>query len=386
MNKLCLIMGVVILVIASILTGCTSAGITLTSAPIAPSATPTQASTPSPSATKPETTTAALPSKVAVTLKYDFWLSNKVAMYPVVEKYFKGLEAATGGTVKVDLYPGSTMGKETECYQRTITGVANIGHFAPGMIPGIFTGSDLFEFPVHFPTGKFLAEAQYQMWQKGYFDKEYSGVKLMAIQNNGPWVLYTNKRVTTVADFKGMKIRCSSDSWVDVTKALGAIPVTGIATAESYMALQKGIIDGNWMPYSGASVYKLNEVSKYVLEVMFGTLVHSMCMNLDTWNALPDAAKQYIEAQRHDFTVNYSEESVNIPAMRKLFTETKGDEVLTLSTEETNKMNELFAPIWSNWAKKVEAKGYPGNAAIKDLNDMLTKQGVPQPLGGYTGK
>ncbi|MBF9016580.1 MULTISPECIES: TRAP transporter substrate-binding protein [unclassified Oceanispirochaeta] len=74
---------------------------------------------------------------------------------------------------------------------------------------------------------------------------------------------FTDKKVTKVADMKGLKLRVPpSNMYMETTQAFGANP-TPIAYSELYSALQTGVVDGAENPLSGYSANKFNEVAGY---------------------------------------------------------------------------------------------------------------------------
>jgi TRAP-type transport system periplasmic protein len=74
---------------------------------------------------------------------------------------------------------------------------------------------------------------------------------------------FTEKKVTSIADMKGLKLRVPpSNMYMETTKAFGANP-TPIAYSELYNALQTGVVDGAENPLTGYSANKFNEVAGF---------------------------------------------------------------------------------------------------------------------------
>ena len=318
-------------------------------------------------------------------LNYEYWLPSAVKDFPVIQKFYKGLEKATAGAVKVKFHTGGAMGPGSETYDRVVTGVSDIGQFGPGYTPGVFPMFSIFDLPIHFPSAEVMAKAEIAMYKKGYFDKDLSRVKVIGFLNVGPYVLFSGKkRVTTLKDFAGLKIRCPSEGWVEATKALGAIPVT-TTSGEVYIALQKGITDANWMPWDGVYVYKLNEVCKYVTEILMTTFPHIIVMNKDIWKALPKAAKDYFEANWVQNSINQARgyDSGRLYSI-DVFSKTPGTETVHLEPGEWKQIDPRFTKIWDNWISKMEAKGFPAKRAVNDLYKIFTGLGVKNPIVGYT--
>ena len=306
-----------------------------------------------------------------ITLTYEFWLPNKVGSWKYVESYFKKLEEITGGAVKMEYHTGGSLGKPNETYARTLRGVNDIGHFAPGYTPGVFPMFEMFELPIHFPSAETLTGVVLDMQAKGYFDKDFSKVKLLSMYSNGPWQLYlAKKKVNTIEDFKGLKLNCSSEGWVNVTELLGGTPVS-IFVAEHYSALQKGIMDGLWQLWDATLVFKMNEVCKYVNETFFGTFMHVSAMNMDTWNKLPDVAQDYLEKNFRTFSLEQARQISRIQLSEKKFLSTPGNEIYKFSPEEMDRVSQRLSPIVDKWIADREKKNLPAQKAIDDLNQLL---------------
>jgi TRAP-type C4-dicarboxylate transport system substrate-binding protein len=320
-----------------------------------------------------------------MTLNYDFWLPATVKDVPVIEKFLKGLEDATRGAVKTKLQAGGAMGPGSETYDRVLGGVSDIGHFGPGFTPGVFPMFSIFDYPIRFPSAEALAKAQHEMYKRGYFDKEFGRVKVIGLLNIGPYVLYTSKRrVTTVKDFSGLKIRCPSEGWVQFSKALGAIPVS-MPSGEVYIALQKGITDANLMPWDGAVSFKLAEVARYVTELSMGTFTHLIVMNKKTWESLPQEAKDYIDKNwmENSLVLARANDAMRVRAI-ELYSKTPDRETVHISREEWQKINPLVNSMWLKWISDREAKGLPAKKGVEELQNILTNAGVENPIVGYT--
>jgi TRAP-type C4-dicarboxylate transport system substrate-binding protein len=90
-----------------------------------------------------------------------------------------------------------------------------------------------------------------------------AGVTVLAIQGGSQLNLLTRRRpVTTLADFRGLRIRTPSEI-APLLRSLGADPVT-MPMAEVYSALSKGVIDGVVAPPDTLSSLHFNEVAPYL--------------------------------------------------------------------------------------------------------------------------
>ncbi|MFH1950385.1 MAG: TRAP transporter substrate-binding protein DctP [Pseudomonadota bacterium] len=317
-------------------------------------------------------------------LQYEFWLPPKVPEYGTMQAFYKGLEQATGGAVKVQFNPGGALGKPDGTYQRTLQGINNIGHFNPGFNVGIFPLWEIFHYPIHCPSSEDLARFQIQMYEKGYFDKEFANVKVTALFNVGSYILFSNKRITAIDDLKGLKIRTIGQGWVDVCKALGAVPVS-LPTGEMFLALQKNIVDSVANIWDAAHVFKLNEVSKYVNELYLMSSTHIEAWNKKTWQELPDAGKKYIDANWKKYSLDCARKYDELtPKFKKEYLATGPDrEIVEFSSADFEKLDKLLKPVWDSWIEEREAKGLPAKKALNDLYKMMIDGGQKNPVAGY---
>lgn len=115
--------------------------------------------------------------------------------------------------------------------------------------------------------------------------KKLNATYLGALGSQLPFQLYTVKKVTSVDDLKGLKIRTSA-MYVDFLKALGATPVE-TSPGDVYQALERGVVDGFMWPLVSIRGYGWHEVSKYVVGPPFYKVSHPLLMNVDKWESLP---------------------------------------------------------------------------------------------------
>ena len=319
-----------------------------------------------------------------MTLAYDLWLPAKIAEYPIIQKYFKGLEAATGGAVKMEFHPGGAMGSGKETYQRTLNGINDIGHFAPGYTPGVFPMFDVFMMPLRFGNTVTLTNTIISMLETSYFDKEFSRVKIVGFKNNDYSALYlAAHKVSTIGDLKGLKIRTSGESWNEVAKAFGAIPVA-VPTGELYTMLQKKAIDGTFIAWGAVRSFKLGETCKYANKAPWMTNCHLMAMNKNTWKKLPKAGKDYLEANWKKLALDLAKlQDSSTPKFQNMFKKAGGT-ITEFAPGEFDQTDRLFAPIWKKWIAEREKKGLPAKEMLEKLEKVMTGLGVKKPIIGYS--
>ncbi len=187
-----------------------------------------------------------------------------------VAEFGRLLSEKTNGRIGMELFYGGQLGNKSVHLQSLQTGVLDVSMIMGGVLVD-YGATDLkvFTLPYLFDSVEHARA----------FQKSDAGKKLIAgIQASGTRMVglgtyqesarnyfFTNKRVSTIADLKGMKIRCQEGSiYYETMEAFGASPVS-IAFSELYSALQTGVVDGAEQPFSGFFTNQFQEVSKFYL-------------------------------------------------------------------------------------------------------------------------
>ena len=205
----------------------------------------------------------------------------------------------TNNRYTVEVFPASTLGKETDINQGLTLGTVdiiytgqlfaarNFGPIAIGGAPYMFRDFD------HWKA--FAASPLFAELSEGYRTKS-GGNKVVAITYYGERHVPSNKPINKPEDMKALKIRVpDAPLYTMFPRAVGANP-TPIAFAEVYLALQNGTVDAQENPLPTIEAKKFYEVQKYI--VLTGHLTDALLTIIGgpTWNKLSDADKKVFEA------------------------------------------------------------------------------------------
>ena len=112
-------------------------------------------------------------------------------------------------------------------------------------------------------------------------------MQVLTLWTSHPYILITTKKqVKTLEDVKGLKIRVGGGPPTEQMRALGAIP-TLIPMPETYLALNRGVIDGMGAPWEAINAFRLYEIVKYYTIVPVSAVYFSAVVNRDKWESLP---------------------------------------------------------------------------------------------------
>src|SRR5678815_2598698 len=220
----------------------------------------------------------------------------------------------TNNRYTVEVFPASTLGKESDINQGLTLGTVDIiytgqlfagrtyGPLAIGGAPYMFRD---FNHWKAFATSPLLAELS-----EGYRQKS-GGNKVVAITYYGERHVTSNKAINKPEDMKGLKIRVpDAPLYTMFPRAVGANP-TPIAFAEVYLALQNGTVDAQENPLPTIDAKKFYEVQKYI--VLTGHITDALLSIIGgpTWNKLSDADKKIFETTLKEAAVRATAEIVD---------------------------------------------------------------------------
>ena len=231
--------------------------------------------------------------------------------YPTVEavKHMaKLIGERSGGRIKIEMYPASTLGQEKDTIEQTRFGVIHMNRInmaplnnlipetaVPGL-PFVFRSVAHMRKVMDGEIGDSILKA---------FDKH--GMVGLAFYDSGARSIYNSKRpVTKLEDLKGLKIRVQqSDMFIALINALGA-NATPMPFGEVYSGLQTGVIDGaenNWPSYEStrhfevAKNYSLTEHSM-TPEVLVMSKMAFDKLSKDDQELIRKAAKESVAKMR----------------------------------------------------------------------------------------
>jgi len=288
-----------------------------------------------------------------VTLKFGFTApaTSYVNVYGAAP-WTKEVEAASDGALKIQLFPNNILGTVFNIYDRTVNGVVDLSFGTIGTVSGMFARSNVSNLPFVGEDPYESSMALYRLYARGITADEFAAVKVLSLFTFSSAGLHSTRPISSADDMKGVKLAAASKVVADALVLLGAVPIT-MAPAETYQAIQRGLVVGTNMSWPGTTVFKLPEVAKNHLEVPFGLAGAYIFMNKDAYARLPDKAKAAID--------KYSGEPLarklgkgGIEADKHVIAQLKAqpDQAFTaLSPAEKERWRKTLMPITEEWVK-----------------------------------
>jgi len=235
---------------------------------------------------------AGLPARADVVLTASSWVPPAHALATTQAKWCDDAARATAGRVKCRILP-KPVAAPPGTFDAIRDGLADISYGVHGYTPGRFTLTQMTELPFGGGGTAEAASVAYQRIHDRHLAKvnEHKGVKLLAVFNHGPGVMFNTRRpILSVADMQGLKFRVGGGIVNDIGKALG-ISVTLKPAPESYELLSSGVMDGVLFPAESIESFRLDKIVRHRTDFPGGLYNTSFffAINEDTWARIPKA-------------------------------------------------------------------------------------------------
>ncbi|MDQ2695924.1 MAG: TRAP transporter substrate-binding protein [Pseudomonadota bacterium] len=288
------------------------------------------------------------------TFKLALQTNPGTAQYDGVEKFAQLLEQKSDGKLKVKIFGGGSLGKDTAVVSSMQGGVVEMALMNASLLNGVVPEFSVFDFPYLFdneqeayavldgPVGKALSD---KLPDKGLVGLGYPELGFRHMHNRV-------RPVKTAEDLKGLKMRViETPVYVDFVNALGA-NATPIPFPEVYTSLETGTVDGATNPLITITVMKFDEVQKYLTLTRHMYNPQIILMSKKTWDKLSEDERALVQEAASEaiaFERQVSQEK-NAQALEEL---KKTLEITELPPEEIAKLREAAKPVIEKHTRQV---------------------------------
>jgi TRAP-type C4-dicarboxylate transport system substrate-binding protein len=297
----------------------------------------------------------------------------------LVQPWCDKIAAQSSNRMKCEIYPSMQLGgTAAQLFDQVRDGTVDATWTNPGFKPGSFTKTEVFELPFMVKNAEGGSRALWDFIQAHAMD-EYRGVKVLWVAITDPQLLhFSSKNVRTIEEAANLKVRAPSRYAAKGLAALGmaTVQLPSMAITES---LSKGVIDGTMMTWSGVPMLKLDEVTKFHLDVPEGQTgffasATVFAMNPAKYDSLPADLKKVIDANsgRDQSAVGGKFFADKISAYSPLGNAGGGRNV-RLSKEEYARWVKATESVEIDWVKEVSAKGADGKKMLDDAKALVNK-------------
>lgn len=275
------------------------------------------------------------------------------------QKFVEAVAEKTGGKINIKHYGAGSLYNAKSIMPAMsknqidigLLHVALVGRRSPVLeFVGSFGAMGCWESYEHYY--RFLDNPRVREIASAEFEKYFNSRLLAAWSFGTSLIGRRDKAITSVDDYKGLKMRTSGTAMATMYKALGAVPI-GLSSKEIYTGLQRGTIQGAGSGVSRWRRSKLYEVAPYLtVDPTIPYFSMWLVINNKSWNKLAssnqkiiaDTAREY-EAWTRDYAAREREDDFAfLKAEVKAFVE--------LSSEQKTKLVNTVKPVMKGFAKE----------------------------------
>ena len=288
-------------------------------------------------------------------MKVAHWFNEDHPQHKSLEKFKTLMEEKTNGAIKVELYPNSQLGSEDTYIDSVKQGTVQMGATGTMIakyLPKIYAAETPYLVSDWDTAKNVYTGDPAKILEKGFV--EASGMKIAAITVNGFREFSSNKKISSMADFKGQRIRVPNvPNYIKMVEALGATPIT-MSLTEVFTAMETDAVDGQDNPYPTVVTSSFYEVQKYELESrhMFSPMF--WVMNDSWYNGLSDDEKKAVDEsvkEASDYNWELSEDFDN---ESKATLKEKGMKINVPEDAFMKQMQDAMNPVYEWYFKEFE--------------------------------
>ena len=189
------------------------------------------------------------------------------------------------------------------------------------------------------------------------------GVTVIASYSYPLQVLWGRRKIESLADLKGQKIRVSSPEQAEFVKRYGAIAIT-LGTAEVPASLDRGVIDGVITAASGAG-YLWRDLLKYNYGLGTNYSDSLIIVNTERFEKLPPATQATLRSVATKAAAQTTADMQREEAVLTQKMKDTGMVVTPARAEDGAEARTRMAPYWDEWARNKDAAARDALAKVR---------------------
>lgn len=294
----------------------------------------------------------------------------------VAKPWMDEVTKETNGQVTFEHYPSEQLGKAKDMLSMAQTGVADIAFVVPIYISDKLPLSGVVDLPGGFTSSCDGVKAYWSMATGNgvLAKKEFApnGVRvLMAIVQPPFQVFTTTKKITSVNDLKGLKLRTAGGAQDITASKIGAVSVK-LTAPDTSEALRRGTIDGGILAHVSISAYGLTDIIKFGTDgENFGSAALTYAISETKWKTLPANVQKAMADAGEKISMQACkkiDQDVidSVAAWRK-----RGMTIVQFPQAEHDALKKIFDAVGAQWAQGLDQRGRPGTEALNAFRAAL---------------
>jgi TRAP-type C4-dicarboxylate transport system substrate-binding protein len=215
----------------------------------------------------------------------------------LARRFAAEVEQKTGGSLKIEIYPGSSLVKTKSQF-----GALRKGTLDMSVLPLAYGGGEVPEVTLTLMPALVQSYEQGLRWKTAPIGAELEkildskGIKIVTWVWQAGGIASRDKPIVNPEDAKGLKIR-GGDKTMDLMIQGAGGSATNLPSSEIYSAMSTGVLDAALTSSTSLISYRLNEVAKSVTTARgksFWFMFEPLLISKATWDTLTPAQQKVV--------------------------------------------------------------------------------------------
>ena len=308
--------------------------------------------------------------------KFSHWVPPAHPLHKTAQAWAQSIDRASGGTIKIAIYPSQQLGKAIDHYDMTVKGIADVSYINVGYQAGRMLVANAAQLPFMIDNADNGSRA-YDVWYRPYAQKDMPGVKMCLMFVHDPGTFHSKFRISSPEQIRSLKVRPAQAVVADWVKLLGASTVN-VSAPEAREALERGVADAITFPWGSIYLFGINKVTRFHIDARMYTTGFAWILNPDRYNSLSPAQRKVIDQHcSPDWAFRVGSEWGEFEAAGR--EKTRADPahtVVSLTAAELAAWRKSAGPVVGIWGEEVRKQGYDPAKLLADFDATLQKYGA----------
>uniref|UniRef100_A0A7V3N4X7 TRAP transporter substrate-binding protein n=1 Tax=candidate division CPR3 bacterium TaxID=2268181 RepID=A0A7V3N4X7_UNCC3 len=296
--------------------------------------------------------------------------------YVMAVEFIDLIHKHTNNKIKISHFPAEQLGKAKDLLIICSQGIADIAQIHITYFAGQLPLNNVAQLPFYITASEGSKIYRTLIARSPEIQQEFAkyGVKALEGHTTMQYEVATIKKpVHRVEDLKGLKLKTAGGMYDKIARRYGIIPVS-IAAAETYEAMQRGIVEGCVFNFPSIRSYRLNDHIKYITNGMkCGGYPGAVIFNQKKWEKITPELQQGIlkaaeEAGRR-WGIYWDEMLVETI---KEFSK-QGIQIYNIPAQDRTKWDAPLKGIEEEYIKDLEKKNLPGRKVFNDFMKIVNE-------------
>jgi len=295
----------------------------------------------------------------------------------VTKPFIQAVAARTNGRVQIGHFPAEQLGKAKDLLMLTQSGVVDIGYVVPSYASDKMPLTAVAELPGSFRKSCDGTNTYFALTRDGKilssdeFAPNHIRPLITFMLPHYQVVLSSGRKIESVKDLEGAKIRTAGGALDLTMRAINAVPVR-MAPPEIYQSMSRGTLDGALLPYQSVTSYDLTGLLKSgTVDEPFGTVFITYSISEGKWAELPADVRQVLSEEGERITRESCKKFEQTEAASIEKVKAAGMRLVTFSPQDNAELDRTFEKVRQDWAAGLDSRGKPGTEVLRVWSDAV---------------